>query len=352
MNIDNIALVRATNVIPFDGIVRPISNDYYICKNISGYFPAAISDLLKELGIIPKYDPSKAFEEDSYDKHIHKCSEILKEYLPYISDYNSVVLFALNGICPDDNEHGFANNTFSNRKCAVIDSLSSHVDKVVSLVPTDTAIKGNVELSPDAIILIEEETYLLLSDEQKYMLSTLNLTVKTFKGTLKEAIQTELKQSGRYICEELSLTRSTGGFKPSETSEMQKECINAIAIEYGLSQLKYLNLITARNGEEIPKYDEISNEYSNALKVQEYYLKQFLEELLVEINAPEYFINELDDNLYSKYFMKDVAVLIKEYGIDKYKFFVEQYNLKLKEQQKNRTLLTPEEIVNGKEKTK
>ena len=56
MNIHNIALVRATNIIPFDGIVKPISNVPYLCKNISGEFSSSISDILNQLGIRPDFD--------------------------------------------------------------------------------------------------------------------------------------------------------------------------------------------------------------------------------------------------------------------------------------------------------
>lgn len=68
--------------------------------------------MLHELGVIPSMDQTRVFEEDYYDEMVALSSKILKEYLPYVSDYNSMVLFSLNGICPDDNEHGFANNTF------------------------------------------------------------------------------------------------------------------------------------------------------------------------------------------------------------------------------------------------
>lgn len=53
MNISNIALVIATNIIPFDGIIRPVSNSQYLTKNIGLEFSARISDLLKQEGIIP-----------------------------------------------------------------------------------------------------------------------------------------------------------------------------------------------------------------------------------------------------------------------------------------------------------
>lgn len=169
------------------------------------------------------------FEKDYYDEMVALSSKILKEYLPYVSDYNSMVLFSLNGICPDDNEHGFANNIFSNKSVAIIAPLSEHIEQVISLVPTDTAIKGNVELSNNAIVLIEESVYESLNDMQKALLHNNKFSIKTFTGSLKEAIRNELQNSGRYIPETLSLSASTGGFMPSDTSELQKECINNIS---------------------------------------------------------------------------------------------------------------------------
>ena len=147
MTIDNIALVRATNVIPFDGVMKPISEEFYMTKNTNLEFSRAIEDMLKEEGIIPKFDFSK-FGDDEYVNSYNKmASEIAGDYIPYNSDYNSMVLFSLNGIVPDDSEKGFANNTFSNKKCAVIDGLSEHIDRVISLMPTDTAVKGSISLS-------------------------------------------------------------------------------------------------------------------------------------------------------------------------------------------------------------
>lgn len=344
MNIDNIAMVRATNIIPYDGVVRPLSNVPYLCKNIGLEFSARISDLLHELGVIPPIDQSKMFEEDYYDKMVALSSKILKEYLPYVSDYNSMVLFSLNGICPDDNEHGFANNTFSNKKVAIIEPLSEHIDQVISLVPTDTAIKGDVVLSNSAIILIEESLYNSLNETQKSLLHNNIFYIKTFTGSLKEAIRNELQNSGRYIPETLSLSASTGGFMQSDTSEMQKECINNIASYYGLSQMKYFNLITSRDTS-IPKYDEVCDEFDNTIKVQDYYITMFLSNFLMYFNAPEDMINNISKNIHYKPFLLKVITLIKELGIDKYKQFVDSYNKKLEEQQKNMTLITPEDII-------
>ncbi len=346
MNINNIAIVRATNIIPFDGVVRPLSNVPYLCKNIGLEFSSRISDLLHETGIIPPMDPAKMFDDDYYDEMVALSSKILKEYLPYVSDYNSMVLFSLNGICPDDNEHGFANNTFSNKKVAIIEPLSEHIDQVISLVPTDTAIKGDVVLSESAILLIEEDLYNSLNETQKTSLNNNGFILKTFTGPLKEAIKNELQNSGRYIPETLSLSASTGGFMQSDTSEMQKECINDIVSHYGLSQMKYFNLITSRDTS-IPKYDEVCDEFGKMILVQDYFMENFLYSLLTVLNAPEDLKKKISNNLYNKSFMLKIKELIKNYGLENYKIFVDKYNSDLEQQLLNGKLITPNEIANS-----
>lgn len=346
MTINNIALVRATNVIPMDGIIKPISNVPYLCKKTGNEFSSKMNDLLRRLQIIPTIDPSRLMEEGYYDEMAAFTSKILKEYLPYTSDYNSMVLFSLNGLCPDDNEHGFANNTFSNKKCAIIEPLIHHISEVISLVPTDTAIKGNVTLSKDAIILIEEETFQTLREKEKIMLSNLDLTVKTFKGSLKEAIETELKNSGRYLPEQLSLSASTGGFYPSETSEMQKKYIHTIRVQYGLSGQKYFNLITEADTN-YEKYEKVKGELDKAWKVQEYYLTTFLKTLLTIMQSPDDMIEIVEFHLYNPEFMKKIIDFIQVFGIENYKQFVDDYNQELENRRNLGTLPTPEEIVNG-----
>lgn len=61
MDINNIALVRATNVILFDGVVRPISNVPYFTKNIGLKFSFKMSDLLRKNKIISEIDYTKMY---------------------------------------------------------------------------------------------------------------------------------------------------------------------------------------------------------------------------------------------------------------------------------------------------
>ena len=199
MDIRNIALVRATNIIPFDGIVRPISEVPYLRIERGTAFEYAINDLLKKLSII-NIDGFWTKTDEEREEMIIKNNEILAQYLPYNSDYNSMVLWAINGLVPDD-----MNNTFSNKTCAIIESLEEQIDKseIVSLMPTDTAIKGNIKLSSKAIILISKERYESLSEQEKQKLSSLDLTVYIYEGTLQEAVNDMLEKSNVYTAERI-----------------------------------------------------------------------------------------------------------------------------------------------------
>lgn len=126
MNIENIALVRATNIIPTEGIIVPISEEKYLEKNVNSLFSEGIKSLLKREGIITPIDYSKLDDEQYIEEKNKEIASITDKYLPYSSNYNSMVLFSLNGIVPDDKENGFGNNMFSNKKCGIMFSKLWH----------------------------------------------------------------------------------------------------------------------------------------------------------------------------------------------------------------------------------
>lgn len=346
MTIDNLALVRATDVVPFDGMIRPISETAYLKKNFNSEFSRAIRDMLLEDGIVPPFDFSK-FGDDEYVKTYNKeVNGIVSDYIPYSSDYNSMILFSINGLVPDDSEVSFGNNTFSNKKCAVIDSLSSHIDQVVSLVPTDTAIKGSIKLSNDAIVLIQKDHFSNLSEDDQEQLLGNSFNVKLFEGNLKDAVKGTLKESGRYIPEELSLSRKDEGYKDSDTKEMTIETINKIAQENNIAQVLHFDVLTGNN-DEIDKLQDVSNEYKNAIDIMEYYQTEFYDYLFEHMPVDEVLQHRLIDYQYSQEYLKELCATIKAFGIDNYKSIVMNYNSKLELKQKTGELLTPDEIVNN-----
>lgn len=336
MNVNNIALVRATNIIPFDGIVRPVSEVPYLKVNTSTQFGFAMSDLLQKTGKIPPAS-FKITKED-----IENRKKVLKQYVPYMSDYNSMVLWAINGLVPDDGENGFANNTFSNKKCAIIDGLAEQLElsNVVSLVPTDTAIRGNVTLSDSAIILIDQNEYDSLSEQQREQLS--NLNVKTFSGDLRQAVEQALSETGRYIPERPTLSRSDGGYRKSDTSEELKEVINSVANENNILQMYHFNILINGNR---AKLGELADEFDNINIVNTYFQRQFFEYISSKINISRTLASDLNHYPNTDFYIKQLCKEIENYGIENYKKLVDEYNQGLEQLKKEGKLPTPQQIV-------
>ena len=333
MNVENIALVRATNVIPFDGRVLPISESRYLKKDMHSEVSRTIGDLLK------KQKEYNLWNEEEYE--IYKND--LMELIPYSSDYNSMVLFSLNGIVPDDQ-----NNTFSNKICAIIEDMSSQIEKAefISLAVTDTAIKGTVELSESSIILIQEDSYNELSQEEKDLLKSSNTNIKTFKGEITEAVEQTLSESERYKPEVLGLTRSYNGYLPSKTSEETIQTIRQIAEERGISQDLHFNILTHQTDNQ-DKLISVRDEFDNYNKVTNFYENEFFRYLFDKVNIDEKLQYKLLNFGNAKPYLEEFSAKIEEFGIDNYKQIVQEYNLKLEQLRDSGALPTPQEIVDS-----
>lgn len=340
MNIKNIAIVRATNAIPFDGIVRPISEVPYLKKEEGTQFSFAMYDLLKSKNMFKKIDWTNLDEISEINR---ENNEILNQYMPYNSYYNSMVLWSLNGLVPDD-----MNNTFSNKTCAIIDGLQEQIEqsKIISLVPTDTAIKGNTKLSNSAKILINKERYEKLSQKEKEALSKLNVNIIIFEGDLKQAIDKELVKENRYTAETLSLSREDNGYIKSDTSDDVRETISNIANEKKIAQVLHWNVITAQN-DELDKLADVKDEYRNIAVVTEYYKETFFEYLFSKMDIDNKIKGDVSRHSESPQYMQALCGEIDRIGIDKYKQLVTEYNKSLEELREKGKLPTPQEIVDS-----
>ena len=340
MDIKNIALVRATNIIPFDGIVHPISEVAYLKKERGTAFAYAMNDLLKKLSKI-NIEGYWTKTEDEQMEMDRRNKEVLEGYLPYNSDYNSMVLWSLNGLVPDD-----MNNTFSNKTCAVIESLEDQIDssEIISLVPTDTAIKGNVKLSKQAIILISKDRYESLSQEEKEQLDSSDLTVQTFDTDLQGAVGTVLEESKRYTSEKLSLTRANKGYYESETSEDLKATIQDVAQEHNIAQVLHWNVLTGQN-DELEKLSSVKDEFKNHTTVVECYQSTFLQYLFSKLAIDKNVCVNMLSYKESPVYAKALCGEIERIGIDEYKAVIDQYNHLLETLKQQGKLPTPEQIV-------
>ena len=345
MDIKNIALVRATNVIPVDGVVRPISAVPYLRKEKDTEFSTSMRDLLRRKGLLKEVDWTKP---DEINKISKENTKTLEQYVPYNSDYNSMVLWSLNGLVPDD-----MNNTFSDKTCAIIDGLAEQIEQseMVSLVPTDTAIKGNVNLSNKATILIDKDRYETLSLEEKDKLAKLNLNVTIFQGNLKEAVNEALIRKGRYTAETLSLAREDDGYIKSDTSDEVRRTIRDVANERNIAQVLHWSVITGQN-DELDKLENVKDDFENGCIVKDLYKRAFFEYLFSKMNidngTKEYALYFPDSSKY----MEDLCDEIGRIGIDKYKSLVDEYNKSLEQLRETGKLPTPQQIVNSARENK
>lgn len=348
MSIDNIAIVRAMDaeLIPFDGIVKSISESSSLKKDPSSLLAAEWKQVIEKSGQVPPIDWSRFGDDDYMSQRVKMVNEITSAYIPYTSDYNSMVLFSLNGLVPDDSEKGFANNTFSTKPCAVIAPLSDHIEQVVSLVPTDTALKGDVNLSNNAVILIREDIYNSLTDNQKEELQQLDCQCIVFAGNLKEAVNTYLKNSNKYTAESLTLSKEHGWILPSETSEMTKDAINNIAQKNNIAQALHMDILLHQT-DDMDKLQSVKDEYENYITIKEYYLKEFYMYLFARIQIePDIYVMLLNNPL-NDYYTKELVSKIEELGIDEYKKIVDSYNKGLEQLKKEGKLPSPTQIINS-----
>ena len=153
-----------------------------------------------------------------------------------------------------------------------------------------------------------------------------------------------MKSTNQFIPETLSLTRANQGFIPSSTSQQQIQNIEQIAQQHNIAQVLFYNIITGQNDEQ-SKLESVNEEFEKSQYVVDEYTIMFLEKLLIAMNAPEDIRSVLRTYLYDKNYFNAIKRLIKEYGVENYKAFVDSYNSQLLEIQKNGTLPTPEEIV-------
>lgn len=327
MNIKNIALVRATNVVPLDGEVLPICQSKYIAKSEDNDFAYYLGKVLRKE---KEYDLLNEEDGARYHKDI-------KEILPYSCDYNSTINFSLNGIVPDD-----INNTFSDKDCAIIESLEAQIGKAefVTLVPTDTTIKGKITLSNESILLIRNSKYDKLTIEEKEKLNQ-NMNIKIFDGDLKEATKNALLETGKYTPEEVSIRNIHGGYVPSETSEETKEAIQKVAEENNIEQKPYYNTGMAQN----------DLKYANM--VEKYYQDQFFKFMFDNMEIDKELATNLTyyENTPGQY-IEQFVEKIEEMGLTNYAEIVKKFNSNIEEIAKAGEIKTPESIVELMEKEK
>jgi len=329
MNLENVALVRVMSHLPLNGeIIPPCEGqrlEYEKASEFQSYIRKKVQmELEQQLG------RSLVLYVDSPDDILLK--EKMKEYLVLNGAfYTSTLSFALNGIVPDDNTC-----EFSKQPLAVIDPIKNHTDKrFINIEAIDTTIVGKINVSKDAILVINADYYQSLSDEEKLNLIS-NYKIELFNGNLSNAIDATLK---KYNYPSLPLKPKNDMQNIDECPEresmidfMDKFAESVTASR--LTQQKIRQLVSFNNnGDKIANEVLVGDFYKN-LRVEEYYKHQLYQFLIDK--AESFGITVTDDEkfyIFTSYSNGEEAMeritgeLIKAYGgIEGFKSFIKEYN--------------------------
>jgi len=344
MNIDNVVLVRAMNNLPINGILEPSCSSKYLHIQNKGNYYYLIQREIK------RYLESKLQRTLDFSEEDNKLlKDILKDYLPLTSSYTGTLSFSLNGLVPDD-----INNKFSDMKVAVIDPIKYHLkDDFVNIDVIDTTIKGRIEVSKEAILLIHRDYFLSLTIEEQEKLAKI-YKVELFDDTLKEAILSTLN---KYNYPSLSLIqdKTSKDIVDCEHKDSMIAFQSYFAKEKGVSRLKLQQLYTTplellSEGVDVVAAEKVQSDFSKNLIVQKYYQDSFYNFLLQKAEQYHMELDEMEKFYLFSEFSKSEEVLedlvkslLNKAGMENYKLFIEEYNKMIQD-----NYFTNDEIVEHK----
>lgn len=323
---DDFVLVRVTDHLPENRVIKPISQVPFVIK-AGGPLSFIINDIVKANLSINIHDPKNWPE-------IKKRND---ELTPFSTQYRSTVHFTLNSLVQN---HGAFQNTFDG-KYIIIEPLNEQFKKGTnfsSIREVDTCIKGPVQLSENASILIDEVTYSKLTYETKEELNKF-MSIYCYTGDREVAFKM-LMLKLKYIPEEIN----EHGFKDSKTSAKMVESYIKIAAQHNTKIEKHINLVEYAEDD---KNNLILWDIYNKLYMKFLFSKiQISDEIKKDILETKSLVVEGDLSSQSK---AELKVAIENIGLEEYKKIVDEYNACIEEMIKKGTFPTNDELINGKE---
>lgn len=181
-SLNDCVIVRTTDVFPFDGIVQsPINGNAYEFGN-SNYFGEIVNRMLKD-----KYP--NIFTDENEEK---KFFDELNEYKVVFETLRRTSHFTINGLVGTTAYGNFDNNPF-----VIIDPLKYHLDNSIrGMRVEDTYFEGDLSLSNESAIVIDEGTYNKISKDPKYSNDLAKFKIYVYKGCQQNAVSLALNDMG------------------------------------------------------------------------------------------------------------------------------------------------------------
>ncbi len=311
-NDDSLKIVITANMFPEERTVLPSGKESYVYKN-----PDC------SLGIVVRDRINKADGIDNYDENQLATLKLQSEkYMPYNSNYVSVVYAAINGLYPDY----YATNYI------IVDNFRYHVEKenILSMRPETTLFTGAVTLTNEAVILIKKEN---LEEFSKKYPELNRMKVITFKGDPAQALSMYLVNIG-IVPEKMTKEFITN----SPTSFKFNEFITDYSTKKNIPLVKYEEL------------DFFVSDQKNTEILEKIYEATFYDYLLKEINVPEESYPELFKRLCEgdRYDPDNLIILdgiIDSIGAEGLALIVNTFNKKIDDMIKDKKYPVNEKII-------
>lgn len=205
----DLVLVKSTNYLPKDSILRPLSEIPFITKT-NGLFATTIFELLKE----------------DYMNKMKKLPkpELLKEernqYLYYSTKYRDYLRFAINEITIDMEEVRIEGNHF-----IFIDPIHNHLGKVPfeRMNMENVFVRGDLVLSSQAKLLVDKDHYEEYKKQYPYIDQYQTIL---YSGNVQKTVSMFLVNHGYIPEDELE--------RDAKLSSKYKECISKLESSYSV----------------------------------------------------------------------------------------------------------------------
>lgn len=296
-NIDDLILVRTTGAFPFNKEIHtPLYNHVYNFSD-SIYFGDALLEILRE-----SYP-------DSYNEVYEKCTI-------YSENKRDTLHFTLNGLV-QSSMYG----NFDNRNFIILEPFKYHVDdSLLSLRPEDTYFKGNMSLSDECAIIMSEEVYEKIKNDERYITELEGLKLFVYSGENQMlAVREALNKLG-YDSFMVSNNYYTNGSDKDYPARAMTKFINEYADKNNISQDSHY--YSDEHSDELELYisrlKEISYRHimyilDNSGVSEESYKKV--------VGALDYYVNYNNAE-----FRQIIKEFIKEIGIDRYIYYTQEFN--------------------------
>jgi len=345
MNMENVVLVRAMSHLPLDGVLKVSCEGMYLkTTNYNDFYHEIKKYVRKDI----ESKIGRELNTWNNEEDINLLDQEMEKYCTFTSSYTSTLSFSLNGLVPDD-----INNKFSEMKIAVLDPIRNHTNEnYINIDSIDTTIKGSINTSSEAILVIDREYYLSLSEDIKTNLES-NYRIELFDGSLKDAVSNTLK---KYNFPDISYKQKHEvDDEEILDSEKREELISfqdSFAKEVSASRLKleflYLSPLNTLTGVDKLSAEKIKGDFNKSLDIEKYYKHKFYDFLVNELEKNGIILNSEDIYyLYSNYSNSEeilenvVRDLVNCYGLDGVKNLVQVFNQSIID-----NYLTNEEIIN------